>query len=276
MGKLLFCSRSIKNKLFIFILVTLLITGCQANSLDSEISGDATKLVSIQTSELIDEILTKDFNTITFDFSGIANDRTIETIPAMLPNNKSPDWEILPEHWVISLERYPINNHIMKAQLFVYPVADLPAFNAGAASIASDLKSLLEERQTRDYLPFLPMLNAAQVMHSQVEYLEFKNGSGIRFLTQFDQAPLPINNMELIYTFQGITRDGKYYVAAIFPINHADLPDTNQVTAQNGSDLEEFPTYLADTVAWLGQQPNGIFTPDLSKLDALIQTIEVK
>ncbi len=164
----------------------------------------------------------------------------------------------------------------MKPQIFIYPVADMPEFNTAAASIASDLKSLLEDRQIKDYLPFLPMYNAAQVMHSQVEYLEFTNGSGVRFLTQFDQAPLPINNTELIYTFQGLTSDGKYYVAAVFPIIHADLPDTNQANAQTQSDLEEFPTYLAETVAWLEQQPDTSFTPDLSVLDALIQSIEVK
>jgi len=98
----------------------------------------------------------------------------------------------------------------------------------------------------------------------------------VRFLTQFDQAPLPINNMELIYTFQGLTSDGKYYVAAIFPVNHADLPGTNQANTQQESELEEFPTYLAETVAWLGQQPDASFTPALSELDALVQTIEVK
>ena len=272
----LFYFRSITKLLFVFILVTLLMTGCQANSPDTGVPGDITEPVSIQTADPVHEKLTSEFNAITFDFSGIANDRIIETIPAILPNDKSPNWEILPEHWVVSLQEYPINNHIMKAQLFVYPVADIPEFNTGAASIAADLKSLLEGKQINDDLPFLPMLNAAQVMRSHVEYLEFKNGSGVRFLTQFDQAPLPINNMELIYTFQGLTSDGKYYVAAIFPINHADLPDTNQVSAQNESDLEEFPFFLEDTVAWLGQQPNGIFTPDLSKLDALIQTIEVK
>ena len=82
-----------------------------------------------------------------------------------------------------------------------------------------------------DYMPFLPLFNAAQVLHAKVEFMEFRTGKGVQYLTQFDQAPLPINNLELIYTFQGISSDGKYYIAAIFPVNHAGLSDTNQVTA---------------------------------------------
>ena len=46
-------------------------------------------------------------------------------------------------------------------------------------------------------------------MHSQVQYLDFKNGTGVRYLTQFDQGILPINNYELVYTYQGLTSDGK-------------------------------------------------------------------
>lgn len=271
-----FSSHSIPKLLFLFTLITLLMTGCQAISPVAETPTDITDPVIIQTPDPVDEILTSEFNSINFDFSGIAKDRTIETIPEILPNDNSPYWEIMPQHWVVTLQDYPISDHIMKPQIFVYPVAELPAFNTGAATIASDLKTLLEDREIEDYLPFLPMYNAAQVMHSQVEYLDFKNGSGVRFLTQFDQAPLPINNMELIYTFQGLTSDGKYYVAAVFPVSHADLPDTNLANAQTQSDLEEFPTYLAETVAWLEQQPAASFAPDLSVLDALIQTIEVK
>ncbi|MBW6473328.1 MAG: hypothetical protein K0B14_09415 [Anaerolineaceae bacterium] len=222
------------------------------------------------------QTLVESITEIYVEYSKVSESISIETIPAVSPDAERPYWEILPDHQVLTLKGYPISDHLMKAQIFVYPVADLGVFNTGAATIASDLKSLLEDHQINDYLPFLPMFNAAQVMHSQVKYLDFQNGSGVRFLTQFDQAPLPIINMELIYTYQGLSSDGKYYVAAVFPVNHADLPDTNQVTAQQQSDLEKFPTYLAETLAWLGQQPDASFNPDLSKLDALVQSIVVK
>jgi hypothetical protein len=271
-----FFSHSITQLIFIFTIISLLMTGCQAISPVAETPIDTTNSVGISTPDPVEEILISEFKSITFDFSSVAKDHSIEKILAVSPNDNNPYWEIMPEHWVVTLQDYPIGNHMMKPQLFIYPVADLPMFNTGSATIASDLKSLLEDQEVDEFLPFLPMFNAAQVMHSQVEFFDFKNGSGVRFLTQFDQAPLPINNMELIYTFQGLTSDGKYYVAAVFPINHADLPDTNKVIAQDESDLKEFPSYLKETVAWLDQQSTGSFTPNLSELDALIQTIEVK
>jgi hypothetical protein len=40
--------------------------------------------------------------------------------------------------------------------------------------------------------------------------------------------------------------------------------------------IEDFPEYLAETVAMLDQQPPSAYTPDLSLLDAMIQSIEIK
>lgn len=263
------------HKLLIILIasavIPLLITACQPTNA----SVDAVEEIPVSPTVQIPESIEQPVS-INLELLGITQGKKVETVAAVQPNEERPYWEIMPEHLLVTLEVYPISDHMLKPQIFIYPVAEFPMFNTGAATIASDLKSLVEDQEVDDFLPFLPMFNAAQVMHSQVEFLEFKNGSGLRFLTQFDQGPLPINNMELIYTFQGLTSDGKYYVAAVFPLNHADLPDTNQVTAQNESDLENFPTYLDETVAWLGQQPENSFTPDLSALDALIQSIEVK
>jgi hypothetical protein len=166
--------------------------------------------------------------------------------------------------------------HLLKPQIFIYQVQEFPDFNQGAVDIASNLKILLEDQQIDKFLPFLPLYNASQALHSQVKFLDFKNGSGVRFLTQFDQAPLPINNKEIIYTFQGLSNDGKYYISAVFPVNHSELPLDDQVFTQSEVEVKNFPAYLQETADWLDQQPSDAFTPDLSILDALIQSLEVK
>jgi hypothetical protein len=213
---------------------------------------------------------------ISLDLSGLAKDQTVETVPAVPASAGGPIWEVLPQYRRVTLQGYPVTDHLMKAQIFIFPAADLAGFNEGAGRMAADLQALLLSQKTVDFMPFLPPFNAQQVLHAQVQYLDFENGSGVRFLTQFDQAPLPINNFELIYTFQGLTRDGKTYIAAVLPVTHPDLPANNQVSAEQASELNDFPAYLAKTVTWLDQQPGGSFTPDLAKLDALIQSIEVK
>ena len=213
---------------------------------------------------------------LVLDLSGTAQDQSVETIPAAPANADGPWWEAAPEHRRVTLHGYPVTGHLMQPQIFVYPAADLAGSNEAAGGMAADLQGLLQTRQAGDRMPFLPLFNAAQAMHAQVQYLDFKNGQGVRFLTQFDQAPLPVNNYELIYTFQGLSSDGKYYIAAVLPVTHAELPAAPQASEQQAAELNDFPAYLAKTVTWLDGQPGGSFTPDLAALDALIQSMEVK
>ena len=213
---------------------------------------------------------------ITLDLSGVAPDQTVETVAAVPASAGGPSWEVTAAVPPVTLQGYPVNVHSMKPQIFIYSVADLAATNEAACRMVTDLQALLQARQPVDRMPFLPLFNVVQVMHAQVQYLDFKNGKGVRFLTQFDQASLPINNIELIYTFQGLTNDGKNYIAAVLPVTHPDLPANQQVSAQQAAEMKDFPAYLAKTVTWLDQQPGSSFTPDLAKLDALIQSIEVK
>ena len=110
-------------------------------------------------------------------------------------------------------------------------------------------------------------------MHANIQYLDFKNGKGLRYLTQFDQAPLPINNNELFYTYQGLTDDGKYYVAAVLPVNHPSLPADQKVTGNEPPEFtSDFPKYVANVASNLNTQAANTFTPDLTKLDAMMSS----
>ena len=213
---------------------------------------------------------------ITLDYSAVAQNVTVETVAAQPASAGGPYWEAAPQYRRLTLQGYPVANHLLKPQIFIYPAGDLASANENAGKIAADLQALLQTQQAGDHLPFLPQFNASQVMHAQVQYLDFKSGKGVRFLTQFDQAALPINNYELIYTFQGLTSDGKYYIAAILPVTNPELPTGSEVSEQQAKALNDFPDYLSRMVTLLNQQPADSFTPGLNKLDALIRSIEVK
>ena len=128
------------------------------------------------------------------------------------------------------------------------------------------------------YLPFLPFFNAQQVFHSQVKYLSFKDGQGVRFLTQYDQAYLPINNYELFYTFQGLTSDGKLYVAAILPVTLPGLPADSTVSDEMkaGDFVGKFLKYLDEVTQQLNGQSASSFTPSLDALDSMLASLEAK
>lgn len=214
-----------------------------------------------------------DSGDFTLDLTGVANGQAVETVGAVESLGDKFWTQVMPQHRRMTLQGYPDNSHYMQPQIFVYPAADLGKFSQVAGQAATDLQKLLKDKKQGEDLPFLPLINAAQVMHTQVEYLDFKNGKGVRYLTFYSQGILMITNADLFYTFQGLTSDGKYYVAAVLPVSHAELPAKEQISTVTGA---EYRDYIAKTTEWLGQQAASSFTPDLAKLDAMVKSIEVK
>lgn len=213
----------------------------------------------------------------TLDSTGVATGIQEETVPAVSASANGPIWEVLPEYTRLTLEGYPIANHVRKPQIFIYPVDALGAVNPDAGQIVSSLKTLIQSPQEIPSMPFLPLSNAHQVMHANIQYLDFKNGQGLRYLTQFDQGPIPINNSELFYTYQGLTSDGKYYVAAVLPVNHPSLPADPTVTGNEPPEFSsDFPAYAANAAQALNTQAANTFTPDLTQLDAMMSSLEIQ
>ncbi len=212
---------------------------------------------------------------VTVDSSALAQKFSLETMPAV-PNTGGPFWEAVPEYRILTLQGYPVADHQRKPQIFIFPVADLVAANENMAKVAADMQTLLQTRQTDLQIPFLPLLQEAQVMHAQLQFLDFKSGSGVRFLTQLGTGLASINNYELFYAFQGLTSDGKFYISAILPVTNPVLSPKPIVIGELVNSLEEYRVYLSDMIALLNGQPVDKFTPDLHVLDALIGSIEVK
>jgi hypothetical protein len=78
----------------------------------------------------------------------------------------------------------------------------------------------------------------------------------------------------MFYTFQGLTEDGDYYISAIFPASHPNLPAADSV--EIGQDFyDNFETYILETETMLDTQEAGDFTPDLNALDELIASLEI-
>lgn len=214
---------------------------------------------------------------ISLDTGSVAAGFQAETITAVTEGEGGPYWGVMPEYTLLTLPGYPISNHLMTPQIFIYPVEELQAVNEGTVPIVTSLQTLLQSPQEIPTMPFLPLFNAQQVMHAHVQYLDFQNGQGVRYLTQFDQAFIPINNNELMYTYQGLTSDGKYYVAAVLPVNHPSLPADASVTGNEPPEFtSDFPTYLTNVVASLNPQAANTFTPDLTQLDTMMNSLEIK
>ncbi len=186
---------------------------------------------------------------------------------------------MLPEYVQVQLSGYPQGLAAQLPVIAVYPVGDYSLLNPEAARALDNLKQFLaQDPLPSGQIPFLPVQQDVQSFHSNVQRLDFANGSGVRFLALYAQYPAPVTNAEIFYTFQGLTSDGRNVVSVILPVDHSTLPaspdalsiDRLQEIAQN------YDAYRSEMAAALEAQPDSSFSPDLSQLDALVQTLSVE
>ena len=181
-----------------------------------------------------------------------------------------------PEHDLFEAQGYPVANDYHAPVIRVFSVQAYSDFNELAVERVSQLRALLEARPAlpAGAPPFLPVFNAAQLGQAKMAFLDFQNGSGIRFLTQFGQAFWPFNNRGMVYAFIGLTDDGRYLVSALMPLAHPalDIYDDFQPADDFYDDAE---TFLRGQVDMLNAQPDSSFLPSLELLDDLLASVRV-
>ncbi len=190
-----------------------------------------------------------------------------------------PGMGVHPAYYELTIRDYTLQGHFFTAFIDVFPV---PRFIEMMGDPMNNRVIFLQNLigggiPDAEALPFLPFFNAAQMFHAQYNDLAFTNGSGIRFITMYSQAFLPVNNNELFYTFQGLTTDGQYWVSAILPTTFPGLPENsdNPPGGDWAAFANQFETYIADTTMQLNaNDPNG-YNPSLLTLDSMISTISI-
>ncbi|HLO33801.1 MAG TPA: hypothetical protein VK249_31930 [Anaerolineales bacterium] len=214
--------------------------------------------------------------------NGLAGSANPESVPAVSEGGGAP-WEVAPAHLKFTLTGYQLQGKFFEPTIFVYPADEFAQANSGAAEQIDRLKKVLSGSPLlKETLPMVSFFNAASLIAANIQLVSFQNGRGVRELTQYDQYAAPINNHELFYHFQGLTTDNKYYVIAILPINAAILAENETPAAPIPSGGVPIPTdigpnegyYISVTQKLNSLSPDG-FTPALSALDALIQSIVV-
>ena len=185
-----------------------------------------------------------------------------------------PYWAIQPAHTEVYLSGYVLSDVFQEPRIYLYPVESLTEANPAAGEQVETLRALLADPTAVEHdgaLPMLPLMNASQMMQAQVQWLDFGNGAGIRYLTQVGQEAAQINNKDLFYTFQGFTDDGSIYVAAILPVTNAMLDAAAAPVDANADNS----AHITNTTIALDQATVDSFAPSLDQLDAMIASIEV-
>lgn len=167
----------------------------------------------------------------------------------------------------------------------VYGTADLAAYSTHQTELAN-LQNLLATRadltpymQIGDInveqptLPFLPIFPAHQVIRARAQYIDTPMLAGISYVTAFRQDVSPFIGSEFLYTFQGLSGDGLYYVAGFFRLNTPLFPAETPADLDYDEFVANFQTYLNDSITTLNNAAPTDFTPSLDLIEPIVQSM---
>jgi hypothetical protein len=217
--------------------------------------------------------------------SGIASGFVGDQFSRVEGDSVAP-WEVTPGHTQITLDGYLLQGKFHQPQIFVYPATSYAEMYPAAFESIHRLDNILYNPaglNLNEPLPAVPFFNAAQIFASNIQAISFQGGSGVRFITEYAQNYAPVNNNELFYHFQGLSRNGAYYIIAIFPITAPVLAESSDPGAILPPGGVAFPDinnsnpdvqgYYASVTNLLNTTSPDAFTPTINQLDALIQSM---
>ena len=223
-------------------------------------------------------------NELTFYLDpALGNGYDCETVPERsnsdLPEGMSYVF-IYPTHTELTIQHYPLTHTQFPPQIWIYPVSRFSELLPNIIPpLVYDLERLITgSTWSRGELPFLPFNPQIQSFVIHETGISFNGGQGVRFITEYTDGPSPISNLNIIYTFQGLTDNEMYWVAVTFPISNPILPadyDTLPEGYTQESLILNYSSYVSDVKYALEAQAPGSFSPTIEILDSLVNSITV-
>jgi hypothetical protein len=175
-----------------------------------------------------------------------------------------------------------------KATLYVYAIKNstsldfrkkFPAFPAAIV----DLRRLLNQKpHSPREIPRIPWGEGASNICAHVAYGSFANAdiNYIRACQFFQQDDSEITNEDLLYYAQGLSKDGRFYIAMVCPIHAPKLKDKPSSEHWTDKQWTQFSktstTYYANITRELEATTDSAFTPSLRDLDNALRSLTIK
>ena len=174
-----------------------------------------------------------------------------------------------PEAEAVIDEAWPYPLSVLWIEPVGYYDPYVPAYWAEAQELHD---FLTEQPENPEFVPAPAKTfddNLTQLFVAQPAYLDFQNGSGVRFLTSYSFFPEDENPIPYIsYDFQGLTNDGRYYINGNFRL----FSDALDLDFDGG----DYDAYLADVREQVSQLSQDDFQPTLTELDTMIKSLLVE
>lgn len=247
-------------------ILMLMLSACTAVSAEPQSAPTPTSAASMTSQENLansdEETKAVIFDGIGFDYDpSLTASVTWEQVPPNADDKHMP----LPDHTVFFFEETADSDNKFN-RLTVYPLADLQEANPDGAAAITALRDYFQIPDTQvQAIPAFPT-EGKQLFSAQSMKLDFQNGRGVRFISQYGNSPSPVSNEGIFYTYQGISNDGRHYISFQYRIRSAILADYENPDAF----AQDYDEYLMQVRNQLDQLESKEFEPDLVLLDALI------
>ncbi|MBU6452337.1 MAG: hypothetical protein KGS72_11195 [Cyanobacteria bacterium REEB67] len=164
-------------------------------------------------------------------------------------------------------EKISSDNNFAARHLLIFPLPKYAAQKTRERQESFDkqlrqLKTIIKTKAEikGEAIPIFPQSDAAEVFHNQMHYLDFKNGSGVSFVASYANGDPPLKKDSQFYCFQGLSKDGRFYVSFFWPLTIESLPEN--LAIEKG-------------VRYLSKLPRNKFKPDLDRLDRAVESLRI-
>jgi hypothetical protein len=199
--------------------------------------------------------------------------------------------ENFPKHVEFTFEK---TQHSSGARIAIIPIANYRRMFAVSKGMTTafdeNLSAMQKVIKNKDYrvknqIPLMPFYDAHQTFTAKVKHLSFQNGDGILFLTQIDHEASLINNEGLTCYFQGMTKDRRNYIFAVFSVKASFLPDSWTATEfedykllayYKEGDVKGYQEYVLKMTKRLENLPPEKYEPHLKYFEEIISSLKVK
>jgi hypothetical protein len=228
-----------------------------------------------------------EYNGISFDLDpALAYTLSARSCPAVpLQENQGPG-EAHPGYVAFTFPTFNRENIEIQPELRVYEVSgDMSAYTYPLNSL-DELQTVINQH------PEPVVWFNTSPLHTRQAYLSFDNGAGVRGLVQYMQDFFFYTNNGLLYEYNGLTQDGRYFLNFRHPLSVPFLMELDGISLPPNnlnsqaipipewpSDFEQqrkvIESYNTEALSRFEAMSDSDALPDIALVDALVESVQV-
>ncbi len=285
-------------KIFLLIFSCLIISSsCVSSSTNLLVEANENQTQSLPQINSSGELSIED---IKFEYDkSIFSDVKNSIVPASPLENKADKPDFLQSRYINfqlsykNIKKSPAEISIFKVDEFKQAYTLEPQYVQIIEKSLAELREIINRPDkinpsVSKQLPLVPLYDAHQEFYAKAKIIKFQNGKGLLFLTQTAQESTIINNEDLVYIFQGLTHNNRYFIYAEFPVSAEGLPEKYTETFEdykmpdefygtdNNKNMKAHDEYRNKIALRLDNLKQEKFMPNLSKIESLLASIKIK